>query len=291
MSFKVLVGSNCRMLGGELAESRGATRVEVKNFPDRELYVRIPEDVNGQDVLYVQSFYPNQNESLMEAFLTVDALSDLGAKSIELFAPYFPYARQDRRCREGEAVSALAVTRMFKNLGVRSITSVNAHQFKKEGVYDVSDLEFRNVNATSLITDFVKSNYGRDFVVALPDAGSRNLIDSDDVINFDKKRADIFSGKTGISSSREYDLKGKLVLLLDDIVSSGGTMAETYRKLAGMGAKEIIVACVHGLFVGECMGKFKACGVGNVVSTNTTDNQFSKVSILPILESTMSGGN
>ncbi len=284
MKAKVLVGSNCGILGRHLSKKFKASNIEVKRFPDNEIYIRVPENVKNKKVFYIQSFYPHQNSSLIESIFTINTLFDLGAKRVSLIAPYLPYARQDKRHNYGEAMSSFHIFNLFKNLGVRDIITVNSHTFKKEGLYDVNGLSLRNENALPLIKDFIKRKYGEDVLVALPDKGARNLMVHDDAVWFDKKRYDVFSGKTRVSLARSKDVEKRTILLLDDMISTGSTIIEAYKRLVRMKAKRVIVSCVHGLFVGDCIKRFKSAGVNNVVSTDTIDSRFSKVSVSPIIE-------
>ncbi|MCS7129711.1 MAG: ribose-phosphate diphosphokinase, partial [Candidatus Caldarchaeum sp.] len=126
--------------------------VEARQFPDGESYVRVDGSVGGEEVVLVHGLHPPQDRHLVQLMLTADCLRDLGASSVKAVVPYMAYARQDRRFKEGEAVSALAVLKVLKAAGVDSVMTVNIHS---PWIIDKSPVPVKNVDATGLLASYV----------------------------------------------------------------------------------------------------------------------------------------
>src|SRR2546425_3598100 len=170
----ILGGSASEQLADRVAKEVGVEpgRREIKKFPDGETYVRIHEDVKGQDVAVIQSLYRNPDEYVFEYLLLADTLRDLGARSITGVAPYLAYARQDARFKDGEAVSSLSLAKFFEAAGTTSFLTIDTHLHRLQDVSKVFRIPAQNLSAMPLLGRYAKDNLRpRDPVVIRPDEG------------------------------------------------------------------------------------------------------------------------
>ncbi|ALU12007.1 ribose-phosphate pyrophosphokinase [Ignicoccus islandicus DSM 13165] len=259
-------------LCSELEEALGlkAQQIEKKKFPDGENYVRIPFKVSDENVVLVHTGFEDQNDRLMELFLTLDVLNDLGAKSITLVMPYMPYARQDRRFREGEAVSIKAIFHILNSFEVDNLVVVNIH--KEHSLAHFSGTSI-NLNALPELAKRVTKE-SDEIVVVAPDKGASQY--AQEVANeidapwtFLEKFRDRVTGEVSMTVNEIDVVKGKMALLVDDIVSTGGTLALATKILRENGAKKVIPIIVHALLVGNAPQKLKEAGVEELITANT----------------------
>lgn len=165
---------------------------------------------------------------------------------------------------------------------------INLHFAKGESDFDFFNMDIKNLNAAPLISRYVKDNYG-DFTTVLPGKGSSYLLNEGEVIFLETRREEYvasgkeYFGESGIVPNEIKNVKGKTVLVLDDMINTGGTMAKTCELVKKSGANKIISACVHGLFVGNSIEKLKNAEVDEIISTDTIESQFSKVSVAPLI--------
>lgn len=265
-----------------------AELVEVKRFPDGETYVRINLGVENKNVIYIQCFFPEQNKKLVESFLTIDTLRDLGARKIDLIATYLPYTRQDKRFLEGEALSLKTTIKFFKVVGVDTIFTINTHFLKEPGRYDIFGMKIVNLDATPLLVDYIKGSY-KDFVVVAPDKGAKHLVENFENHIVLKKERGNYVTKESITERKveriegKPEIKGKNVIIIDDMISTGGTIAEACKFLKSKSIHDIDCICIHGLFVSDSIKRLKDSGINKIVVTDTIPSKFSKISVLPIL--------
>lgn len=289
MSF--IVGcSNAANLSKKVSELTNIplAKTEIKNFPDGEIYFRIDEKLEDENVVVIQSGYPNQNSALLELFLTLDAVKDMGPKKVSLILAYMPYSKQDKRFKDGEPVSAGTILKLIKSLKINNIYAINLHFAKGETDFDFFNMDIKNLNAALLITEYVKDKYG-DFITVLPGKGSSYLLSEGDIVTLETRRAEYkatgkeYFGESNIVTNELKGINGKTVLVLDDMVNTGGTMVKTCEMVKKSGAKRIIGACIHGLFVGNAIEKLENIEVAEIISTDTIESKFSKVSVAPLI--------
>ena len=269
-------GPRSPLLGDRLARALGwpAATVEHKEFPDGEQYVRVRGDVRGKDVAIVQTTWPN--DSLIALLLLQDAVRRLGARRITVVVPYFAYARQDRTFHEGEPVSAEAVLRLIAENADRVVT-VDLH---RPASLNVLKAETANVSAVPAIADYFRALAPQ--VVLAPD---KNALDratacarelGAEVDHLVKKR---IAPEVVEIQTHELDVKDKRVLIVDDIISTGGTMMAAAQELKRQGATAVSAACTHGLFAPGALDKLRAAGLEQTVSTDTIEGPASAVSV------------
>jgi len=253
-----------------------------KRFPDDEFYVRLLDDVADQDVVIVQTAYPDPK--IVEIFLIQDAVHEAGAKKITVVLPYFGYSRQDKKFEEGEAISARAIAQHISR-NADCVITVDPH---KEHILKFFTVPAYSCSAVVSLARYLKEKHV-DFVLA-PDKGAKQRAkDAASFIGCDydyleKTRID---GTTVKITPKNLDARGKHVAIIDDIISTGGTMAHSIKELKRQGAKTVLVACTHGLFVGGAKEKLLSADCDEIVSTDTIETEFSKVSVAETIAQTL----
>ncbi|RLF69210.1 MAG: ribose-phosphate diphosphokinase [Thermoplasmata archaeon] len=273
--MKILPGTTNMLLSERLSQCLDAPLLhrEIKRFPDGEAYVRLLEDVSGEDVVTVQSTYPD--ERIVELFLMVDALREAGAERIRLVIPYFGYARQDRVFQEGEALSARALARRIE-VDVDEIYTVNLHKeyitkyFSRAEVHHLSVMPELGLYLAERGAEIIFSPDKGALPYAREAAEAANL----PYDHLNKRRID---SETVVIEPAEAVVVGKVVGIVDDIIATGGTIRTAREQLLRQGAEEIYVVAVHGLFTGGAIEKFRSAGV-DVAVTDTIQTPLSRIS-------------
>lgn len=251
--------------------------IERKTFPDGELYVRLLSKVEKKKVILIHT--TQNNEDLIELILTLSAIKENHAKNIICVIPHMIYQRQDHAFLEGEAVSAEAFLSIIKRYANKIIT-VNAHFLERGGHGEFGGVAVRNLDAFPLLGKYFAEI--SDLVIVAPDQGAMHYAEAaakavgcphDHLV---KKRLDEEHVEM---QPKELNVKGKNVVILDDIISTGGTMVTAADLLKKQGAKKVFIGCVHGIFT-KGTDFFKGY---EVVCTNSLPTKFSKVSIAPII--------
>jgi len=287
--LKIIGGSGGRLLTALVAQELGlkASKVEIKRFPDGEKYIRIDDDVSGEDVAIIQSMHHEPDNFLFEYFLLCDTVRDLGAKRVIGVLPYFAYARQDSRFNPGEAVSFRTVTKLIEDVGTTELFSIDMHQHRVGRVSELLRIPVYNLTAAPLLAEYVKANMQLEKPVVIgPDEESEQwasaaakVIGADHDI-LQKKR--LGAEKVEITA-RSLNVRGRDVLIMDDIISTGGTIVEATKILKGQGARRVLVACTHPILAQDALPKIYESGAEVVVGTNTVPSPVSYVSVAPLI--------
>jgi len=289
MALLIIGGSASRLLTEKVARELGicASKIEVRRFPDGEKYLRVLDNVNGEDVAVIQSTYHKPDEYLFEYFLLAEALRDLGARKVTAVIPYFAYARQDERFNSGEAISFGTVAKLIENVGTNEIYTIDAHLHRVPDISKMFKIPAYNLSAIPLIANYVQKNFALNKPLVIgPDeeaeqwakaAAERLKVDYDVL---EKKR--LGPEKVEIKP-RRLDVKDRDVLIVDDIISTGGTIVETIKVVKREGACKIIAACVHPVLVEDALAKIYEAGADAVIGTDTVPSQVSHVSVAPII--------
>ncbi|MEM4302800.1 MAG: ribose-phosphate diphosphokinase [Candidatus Caldarchaeum sp.] len=287
VGLKIVKGPSSSELAGKLSSilQVPAVGVEHKLFPDGESYIKFEDGVVGEDVVLVQGLHPPQDTNLTQLLLMADCLKDLGAVSIRAVVPYMAYARQDRRFREGEAVSILTLFKLLKAVGVDEVLTVNIHS---PWVLRNAAVRVKNIDATGLLATYIlQAGVEKPLILApgkkgLEMAASAAYVMETSYGHIESRRDPV----TGIVTvSTDADPKGRETVLLDDVISTGQTMVKCVQLLRNMGASRIIVACVHGLFVGSAYEKISAAGADLIITTDTVPNPYAVASVAGLLAS------
>lgn len=270
--------------GLEVALKLGLEVIHVheKEFPDGELYVRIlePERVKSNNVVLFSTTYPRQEKALLKTLLAIDAARRAGAVGITAVIPYLAYARQDKMFLPGEPVSGSLVTWLLKSAGAGQLVTVDVHSTRV--------LEpFQDKAVNILVSDLLVAralNYLDNPIVIAPDKGALERacyaarahgLNCDFLV----KQRDRITGEVSYVP-REISISGRDVLLVDDIISTGGTVAEATRILLSKGARRVVIAATHGLLVGEAVRRLEESGAYRILLANTLSTKHAH----PLLE-------
>ncbi len=273
-------------VGVSLAPLLGGRVVSVytKDHPDGELYLRLGGSVRGENVLIVQSMYPSQDRRFVETLLAIDAARRGGASRIYVLLTYLAYARQDKVFLDGEPISVHAILRSIVGEGAEKIYVVEPH----------SDIPSKSLGESFIAIDGV-SPLARAFVgeerpvIFSPDIGgidrasrlSRAL--ETEFYYIDKKR-DRYTGEVSSTLREDIRIEGRTAIIVDDIISTGGTIANAAELLARRGASKIYVACVHGVFVKGSVERILGAGVKRIVCGKTTKHIVDHVEYIDLHE-------
>ncbi len=214
-----------------------------------------------------------------------ETAKDLGAKKVILVAPYLAYMRQDKRFHPGEAVSSRIMAKLLNN-SVDKIISIDPHLHRYRSMKEVFTVPAKNLTANSLIADFVKKRY-RDAVILGPDWESYQWAEAIakhiGVESTVLEKTRYSSRHVSVKMKKLIEIKGKTVVIVDDIISTGHTIAEAAKKAKAAGAKKIVAIGVHGLFVENAISKLKKAGVSEVVTTNCIEHKTNKIDVTELL--------
>ncbi len=272
----VVGGSTSRDLAKEIASILGCGYIEAATvrFPDGECYTRIEQETLDDDVVIVQNTYPDEN--LVEMFLLQDAVKNAGAKKVTLVIPYFGYARQDRVFKKGEPESAKVMCQLLSRVCDHVIT-VDLH---KENVLEAFGCPYTDVKAANAMGDFFKD---KDIdMVFSPDIGAANRAKmvgermGKPYDHLEKKR---LSGTEVVIQPASSDVKGKSVLIVDDMISTGGTIMTATTQLKAAGARKVTVACTHGVYVNNALDRLKKSDIDDLLSCNTLMSETSRIPV------------
>lgn len=279
----IIIGcSGGKHLAGKIAKKLKCpySLLKVKKYPDGELNLRLMSNVKGKEVVLVQSFYGDVNECLVEAIFAAETANELGAKKVILVAPYLAYLRKDIRYGPGECINRNAITNIISRYFDRVLV-IDPHIRKGVKISSLFSIKAVEINADKLIADYIKKNIKNPLVVG-PDKGSLNMAKG--ISNMAKCNYAIFE-KTRISgwevktkARKKVDLKGRNIIFVDDIISTGNTILECVKNMKKMGAKRFYCVVVHGIFIENALEKLRKANV-KVVTTNTIPNKVSKIDI------------
>lgn len=282
----VIPGPASQELGQKIAEllKTKVVPVEFKRFPDGESYIRFDGKIETEDVIIVQTTSPPQNENLLQLFLMADNAKDMKARTITAVVPYLAYPRQDKRFRSGEAFSIKTIVTLLEACGVHRIITVNVHNPK---VLRAFKIRFDDLSAISLLAEYFKDQgFDGAFSLSLGKKARTVAAEANNVLNgghgYIETRRDLLTGKVTVER-KTLPVKGKDVIIFDDIISSGGTMIKAIEWIREQGAKSVYAACVHPLLVGDAKDKIMKSGADGIVGTNCVPSTVSLVSVAPLI--------
>ncbi len=277
----IVSGRGCGELAKRVSEITGIPYIQlnVRKFPDNELYVRLPKNVSGKKAILFSCLGKRPNEGLIEVLFSLEALDKYGASEKILVLPYMPYARQDDIFSPGEIVSIKVLDKIFSSFGVRGIVTVDMHLHRFKSIKEVFGETAVNTSVMPEIALYVAQHHGTGLQVVAPDEEAEQW-------------ARIISQKIGVDyivlqkerrGDEEVEISiresvGRKVLIVDDIISTGTTISEAAKKLRSLGAEKVIVACAHALLVSDAEGKIFNSGVSELIASDTIVNPYMKVS-------------
>lgn len=269
--LRVFGGSSNVQLVNEIAEVLKIPpgRANIERFPDGEMIIKLEDDVRGRDCFVVQSTCPPVNENLMELLIFIDSLRRASARRITAVIPYFGYARQDRKAEGRTPITGKLVANLISVAGAHRVLAMDLHAQQIQGFFD---LPVDHLTAMPVIADYLGAQELGECVIVSPDVGNLKQATAyaerlgHDIAVIDKRR---ISGTKAKAARVIGDVKGKTVLIFDDMVATGGTTTEAIRILREHGAKRFLVSATHAVFAPPCCERMIKADVEQVVVTNT----------------------
>ena len=266
---------------GYLELKRG--RATVGRFPDNETLVKLEEDVRGKDCFVVQSTCPPVNDNLMELLIFIDCLRRASAKRITAVIPYYGYARQDRKSEGRTPITAKLVANMLTKAGLNRVVAMNLHADQIQGFFDIP---VDHLTAAPVLAKHFLDRHLRDAVLVSPDVGN---------IKFGSDFASRIGGELAVIHKRRLtgdltvavtivgNMKGKTVMMFDDMITTAGTVSEAAKLVRQHGAAAIYVAATHAVFAGPALDRLQEAQFNEIVVTDTIPAGAEAVKRLPNL--------
>ena len=287
--IKIFSGKSNQSLAKDICNclSIDPGKMNYIKFSNCNIKVKIEESVREDDVFVIQSGYPDTNEALMELLIIIDALKYASASRITAVMPYYPYVRSDKKDEPRISITARLVADLLETAGASRILAMDLHAPQIGGF---SRIPFDQLQIKPTLCDYIEQKGLDNFIIAAPDVGSA-------------KRAEGFARRLdmpiAIMDKRRYrddekaeiiniigDVKGKNCFIIDDEVSTGGSMLESFRILKEAGAKELYAGCTHGILCGDASIKIEESPVKEFVTTNTIEQtgfaDFTKLKVLNV---------
>jgi len=293
-----LVRNRMLVLGGnanpELARSvaeylgRELVKAKIGKFPDGEASVKIEEDMRGSDAFVVQPTCLPVNDNLMELLIIIDCLRRTSASRITAVIPYFGYARQDRKAEGRVPITAKLVANLITKAGANRVLTIDLHAAQIQGFFDIPVDELW---AAQVFVDHFMKNPIEDLAVVSPDVGGIKLARAyskrlgGELSIVDKRR---ISGEKTNAYHLIGDVSGKNVLITDDMIATGGSIADAARIVKEKGANDVYIAATHAVFTGGAVEKLESSPAREIIVTDTIPRRDSSpkirsLSVAPLL--------
>ncbi|GAB3209675.1 ribose-phosphate diphosphokinase [Nocardia tengchongensis] len=270
----------------------------ARDFANGETFVRFEESVRGSDAFVLQSFPAPLNQWVMEHLIMIDALKRGSAKRITSVLPFYPYARQDKKHRGREPISARLIADLLKTAGVDRIITIDLHTDQIQGFFDGP---VDHMHAQVQLAEHIRNNYDlSNITVVSPDAGRVKVAEkwanslADAPMAFIHKTRDPLVPNQTVSNRVVGEVEGRTCILIDDMIDTGGTIAGAVKVLKQAGAGDVVIAATHGILSDPAAERLANCGAKEVVVTNTLPIDESKkfptltvLSIAPLLAQTI----
>lgn len=287
-SIKIFTANSNPALAKEIADILDVPvgDSKVSRFSDGEISVDINETVRGSDVFVVQSTNHPVNDYLMELLIMIDAFKRASAGRITAVIPYYGYARQDRKAKARDPITAKLVADLIATAGADRVLTMDLHAAQIQGYFNIP---VDHLLGAPILARYYREKNLKDVVVVSPDLGSvtraRKFADKlhAQIAIIDKRRP-----KPNVSEVMNIigDVKGKTAILVDDMVDTGGTIAQGAQALLDMGAKEVLACCTHPVFSGPAVQRIKDSVISEMVVLNTIalppEKQIDKIKVLSV---------
>ena len=288
--LKIFSGRANPDLGRKICDYLGIPlgKIAIGNFPDGEIACKIEEDIRGRDVFLIQPTSPPVNETLMELLIMIDCCKRASAERITAVMPYFGYARQDRKDEGRVPITAKLVANIITRAGADRVLAMDLHAAQIQGFFDVP---VDHLYAAPVLNEhFRKMKIPADQVVVVsPDEGSikralghaKRLGGAIAIVDKRRRSADVTKQENIIGAP----VAGKVALMFDDMISTAGSICGAARICREQGAREIHVACTHGVFCGPAIERLRDANLASVVCTDTIplrpEQSLSNLTVLP----------
>ncbi|MBY8986862.1 MAG: ribose-phosphate diphosphokinase [Candidatus Lokiarchaeota archaeon] len=287
----LIIGPASQILGIRIAKDLDITyyNTKTKTFPDGENYLRINIDdeslIEGEEVIIVQSTGPssseNQNGRLIELLMMIEAVKRMGAAKIDVVVPYLAYARQDDFFLAGECKFAQLILGLIDSMRIDELYVVDIHSLK---ALEEIQCKCVNIDSMKILADYIKSLNIKDIVVVAPDKGAverskafAKHFGEDVPVDYFEKTRDVKTGE--ITMTGKLSLKNKDVVVSDDIIATGGTMAKAIKLSKEGGARRVFAVATHALLLQNAKFRILNAGADEIIGTDSIDNEVSKVSL------------
>ncbi|SJZ74337.1 ribose-phosphate diphosphokinase [Selenihalanaerobacter shriftii] len=286
--LKVFAGNSNPKLAREICDYLGTTLVDsdVFRFSDGEIGVSIVESVRGSDVFVVQPTSAPVNENIMELLVMVDALKRASARSITAVVPYFGYARQDRKAKPRDPISAKLISNLLASAGADRLVAIDLHAAQIQGFFDIP---VDHLLGAPILAEYFLSKDLDENIVVSPDVGAvKRTRDFAERLNTSIAIIDKRRPKPNVSEVMNIigDVNDKNVILLDDMIDTAGTITQAAKALKERGAREVYACCTHPVFSGPAIERLEESNIKEVVVTNTIplpdEKKLDKVNVLSI---------
>ena len=259
-------------------------------FANSEIYIRFQESVRGSDAFVIQSHTAPVNEWIMEHLIMVDALKRASAKRITVVMPFYAYARQDKKHRGREPISARLIADLFATAGADRLIAVDLHTAQIQGFFDGP---VDHLMALPILSDYVRAKYGdQDLAIVSPDAGRIKVAEQWSArlggapLAFIHKTRDISRPNESVANRVVGEVQGRICILVDDMIDTGGTIVKAADALMNDGAAGVVIAATHAILSDPAVDRLKNSPATEVVVTNTlpisADRHFDKLTVLSI---------
>ncbi len=278
---------NSDKLAKKIAKSIRAkySPLTIASFPDGDIYLKFNTPLKNKKLIIVQSFQPHSDMSLFDVIFAAETAKDLGAKKVILVAPYLAYMRQDKRFKSGEAISSGIMAKLLNN-SIDKIITIDPHIHRYKSLKDIFTIPARKLTANFLIADYIKKHFKNEIIIG-PDWESyqwaEEIAKHIHVHATVLKKTRFSSRKVKVKMIKPIPIKGKNVVIVDDIISTGHTIAEAAKQARKMGARSVSAVGVHGLFVENAVEKLKKAGVSKIITTNCIEHRTNKIDISSLL--------
>ncbi|HEX2472473.1 MAG TPA: ribose-phosphate diphosphokinase [Nitrososphaera sp.] len=286
--ISVVAGPESFDLANNIAKRLRAqlTVASLRIFSDGESNIKLGKV--GKNCVIVQSTHPPTDTHLVQLLMMAKKCTDDGAQHMCAVIPYLCYARQDRAFLEGEVVSISLVAKLFEAVGVKCIITVDIHSQLAMSYFT----SIQNVSSVPLLADYASKMKLHDPIAVSPDAGGTNRakefarhLDIDVVVL--KKSRHRVTGEVTVDEKLEMDISKRDALMIDDIISSGGSIIKGAEVLHKKGVGKIYAMCTHALLIRDAAQKIKSAGIQDIISTNSVPGEYSKVDLSPVIASAL----
>jgi ribose-phosphate pyrophosphokinase len=274
-------------VAGELGIELAPT--QARDFANGEIYVRFEESVRGSDAFVLQSHAAPINQWIMEQLIMVDALKRASAKTITVIMPFYGYARQDKKHRGREPISARLMADLFKQAGAHRLMAIDLHTDQIQGYFDGP---VDHLWAMPLLVDYIRENIDRErLTIVSPDAGRVKVADKwcDKLaapLAIVHKRRDVNVANQVSVHEIVGDIKDRVCVLVDDMIDTAGTICAAADALYENGAAEVVIVATHAVFSGPAVDRLKNSRVSKVIVTDTLplpdERRFDKLTVLSV---------
>lgn len=290
--FKLFALNSNQKLAIEMAELLGCElgKCTVSQFSDGEIQINIEENVRGCEVFVVQSTSYPVNEHILELLIMIDALKRASVSKIHVVIPYYGYARQDRKARSREPITAKLVANLLERAGATRVLTMDLHSPQIQGFFDIP---VEHLIGVPIFAEYFENKGLDDLVIVAPHNGS---------IGRARKMANLLHAPLALVDKRNLEedplatlnvighVNGKNAIIIDDLIDTGKTITLAAKALAENGAKSIYAGCTHPVFTGEAIDKIESSVIHELVVTNTiqlpnekTSQKIKTISVAPLL--------